>query len=137
MTRPTINNINAALKEAKLPIYISRGLGYLWFGAEDGAPMGIEDSVPSIYSCHLTDMTVEQYVDHVKEGCAKWHEANPAPEQEPADHHGLAMFMESQHEALKSEYTMMGVPDTQMTVEELRFSLRYTANLLNLKDRIR
>ncbi len=68
MTSATVNRVNAALKAADLPIYMVKEPTYIWFGAEDNAPAGIEDYIGSIYSCHLRDMTVEQYVEYVKAG---------------------------------------------------------------------
>ncbi len=68
MTTATINRVNAALKAANLPIYICKGDCYFWFGAEAGAPDNIEDFIGSIYSNHLRDLTVEEYVAHVKQG---------------------------------------------------------------------
>ncbi len=66
MTAATINRVNAALKAADLPIYMEKSDCYFWFGAEDSAPAGIEDYIESIYSNHIRDLTVEQYVEYVK-----------------------------------------------------------------------
>jgi len=42
-----------------------KGLGYFYFIGNEDAPVGIEECIPSIYSNHLRDMTIEEYVDHV------------------------------------------------------------------------
>ena len=72
MTAPTINRVNAALTSAGLPLEIVRGKGYFWFAATDGAPMGVEDYVDSLWFCQLRCMSVEQYVAHVTDGVAKF-----------------------------------------------------------------
>ena len=74
MTTPTINRINAALAEKGLPLEIVKSDCYFWFAATEGAPLGIEDAVESIYSNHLREMSVEQYVAHVAEGAAKFND---------------------------------------------------------------
>lgn len=75
MTAATINRVNDALKAADLPIYISKGDCYFWFGGDENAPSGIEEYIGSIYSNHIRDLTVEEYVAHVKQGVAEFDSA--------------------------------------------------------------
>ena len=57
MTAPTIAKINAAI--AKHGIEIVKGNGYFWFFGEI--------DIPSVYTCHLRDLTLEQWVQHVED----------------------------------------------------------------------
>jgi hypothetical protein len=72
MTATTINNINKALEVAALPLEIVKGDCYFWFAATPNAPLGVEDSVDSIYSNHLRGMSVSDYVAHVQAGYENW-----------------------------------------------------------------
>jgi hypothetical protein len=67
MPAVTIKNINKALNDANLPLEIVKGDGYFWFAATENAPAGVEDNVGSIYSNYLRGMSIEDYVEHVKD----------------------------------------------------------------------
>lgn len=64
MTAATLNKINAEI--AKHGVELVKGEGYFWFAALEGAPMGVEDRVPSVWTCHLRSMSLEQWVGHVE-----------------------------------------------------------------------
>ena len=64
MTTPTIAKINAAI--AKHGIEIVKGNGYFWFFGEVESHPGSID-IPSVYTCHLRDLTLEQWVQHVED----------------------------------------------------------------------
>ena len=63
MTTPTIAKINAAI--AKHGIEIVKGNGYFWF--DDLFARETYKDVPSVYTCHLRDLTLEQWVQHVED----------------------------------------------------------------------
>ena len=65
MTSVTTNRVTAALNNAGFPVSMYKGMGYFYFIGNEDAPVGIEEYIPSIYSNHLRDMTIEEYVDHV------------------------------------------------------------------------
>lgn len=79
MPATTINNINAALQVAGLPLEIVKGDCYFWFAATPAAPLGVEDSVDSIYSNHLRGMSVADYVAHVRAGYDNWATSQDEP----------------------------------------------------------
>lgn len=79
MPATTINNINKALKAAELPLEIVKGDCYFWFAATDGAPLGVEDAIDSIYSNHLRGMSVDEYVSHVRAGYENWASSQEEP----------------------------------------------------------
>lgn len=58
MTSPTINKINAAI--AKHGVEIVRGNGYFYFIGPEA------EKIPSIYTCHLRDLTLQEYINHVE-----------------------------------------------------------------------
>ena len=64
--RTTINKINKALAVENIPIEIVKGESYFYFAAIEGAPMGIENNIASIFSYQLGAMSVDEYVEHVK-----------------------------------------------------------------------
>ncbi len=70
MTAPTFNTINASI--ARHGVELVKGGGYFYFAALDGAPAGIEDAIPSVYSIHLRAMSLEQWIAHVEEAVQKW-----------------------------------------------------------------
>ena len=72
MPAVTINNINKALADKRLPFEIVKGYCYFWFAATPDAPMGVEECVNSIYSNHLRGETIEQYVAHAQAGYDNW-----------------------------------------------------------------
>jgi len=74
--RTTVNNINAALKSNSLPFEIVKGDCYFWFAATDDAPLGSEEFITSIYSNHLSEMSIADYVDHVKTGYNEFKESD-------------------------------------------------------------
>ena len=62
MTRATIKNVNAAI--AHCNVEVVKGSGYFYFMALSDAP--IETIEPaSVYATRLSDLTIEQWVDHV------------------------------------------------------------------------
>jgi hypothetical protein len=61
----TIKNINAAIEHHN--VEICKGTGYFYFAPLPGAPNHLDDLIPSIYTCHLRDMSVQQYVDYVED----------------------------------------------------------------------
>jgi len=60
---PTIGRINAAI--AKHGIEIVKGNGYFWFADVSTADRYID--IPSVYTCRLRDLTLEQWVQHVED----------------------------------------------------------------------
>lgn len=63
MTAPTIAKINAAI--AKHGIEIVKGNGYFWF--DDVSERETYTDIPSVMTCHLRDLTLEQWVQHVED----------------------------------------------------------------------
>lgn len=70
MTAPTFNKINAAI--ARNGVELVKGEGYFYFAALDGAPGGIEEAIPSVYSMQIRCMTLEQWIEHVEEATWNW-----------------------------------------------------------------
>ncbi len=64
MTAPTIAKINAAI--AQLGVEVVKGNGYFYFADLPGAPEYNADRIPSVYSCHLRCMSLEEWVIHVE-----------------------------------------------------------------------
>lgn len=65
MSVTTIKNVNAAI--AHYNVEMVKGTGYFYFAPLPGAPNHLDDLIPSIYSNHLRDMSIQQYVDHVED----------------------------------------------------------------------
>lgn len=70
MGKATMAKVNAAI--APHGIYLAKGPGYFWFGAEASAPDGIEECIESVYVNRLADLTLEQWVAHVEDGAARY-----------------------------------------------------------------
>lgn len=62
MTAATINKINREL--APHGVALARGVGYFYFYDLDGSPNFYADHIPSVFSCHLRAMSLEDWIDH-------------------------------------------------------------------------
>lgn len=64
MTAPTIQKINQQIAEHGVEIV--KGNGYFYFAAiRDDAP-----EIPSVYTMRLRDLSLEEWVEHVKDAIA-------------------------------------------------------------------
>ena len=66
MTAATIRGVNAAI--AHRNVEMVRGHGYFYFMPLEDAPIDLEiPEIESVYSCHLRDLSKEQWVEHVED----------------------------------------------------------------------
>lgn len=66
MTIATISKINAAVKD--LGVELVKGQGYFYFWSLDDRFLA--DSIRSVYCTTIKCMTLEEWVDYIKEGIA-------------------------------------------------------------------
>ena len=64
MTAATITKINKAI--AHRGVEVVKGNGYFYFADLPNAPEYNADHIPSVYSCHLRCMSLEEWVVHVE-----------------------------------------------------------------------
>jgi hypothetical protein len=50
---------------------LSKGPNYFWFGAELNARAEIDDVVPSVFVNRIADLTLEEWVAHLKAALSK------------------------------------------------------------------
>lgn len=66
MTRANIQGINKAI--AHHQIEMIKGCGYFYFMPAMDAPVDLDlPEIDSVYVCHITDMTKEQWIAHVND----------------------------------------------------------------------
>ncbi|QNN99820.1 hypothetical protein P67b_00061 [Ruegeria phage Tedan] len=66
MTRATVRGVNRRI--AGRQIEMVKGHGYFYFMPTPDCPLDLDlPEVDSVYTCHITDLTVEQWVAHVEQ----------------------------------------------------------------------
>ncbi|MCA0944514.1 hypothetical protein LCM08_06295 [Salipiger pacificus] len=64
MTAATVNKINAGIRHHDVEVV--KGDGYFYFAALTDEAQTSADAIPSVYSCHLRCMSLEDWIDHVE-----------------------------------------------------------------------
>lgn len=69
MSIATLSVINRRLLPYK--VGLCKGKGYFYFFDHEDSPHFRADSIPSVYTCHLRDLTVDEWVAHAVDAIAK------------------------------------------------------------------
>ena len=64
MAKATIKAVNKAIAQFGVEIVKEGHQGYFWFATLPEAPSLVE--IPAVYTPRITDLTVEQWVEHVE-----------------------------------------------------------------------
>lgn len=72
MAIASIKKVNAELRKDGIPVELVKGHGYFYFAALKDAAFGIEYSILSVYVTRVTDLSLEQWRDHARDGYKKW-----------------------------------------------------------------